>query len=109
MARLEALGLHASDSAFAVRFDVQSAEGGKHTVTLDTQSGQGAIRYTLDGRAPTADSLIYDTPLTLGDDAVVRAAAFYEAMPYLTHASKSSIGPVACSGTRMSSHFAVPS
>lgn len=78
MARLEALGLHVSDSAFAVRFDVAVAEGGKHTVSLDTQSGQGTIRYTLDGSEPTADSRIYDTPLTLGDDAVVSAAAFHE-------------------------------
>ncbi|WP_417451050.1 beta-N-acetylhexosaminidase [Kordiimonas sp.] len=78
MARLKAIGLHPADSTYAVRFDVSPATGGKHTVTLDTQSGQGIIRYTLDGGEPNAASPVYQAPLVLGDDAVVRAASFYQ-------------------------------
>lgn len=39
-------------------------------------SGEGEIRYTLDGSVPTAASALYSEPFTLTATAVIRAAAF---------------------------------
>ena len=45
-------------------------------VPLSTQSGVGEIRYSLDGKAPTARSKRYARPLVLDLPATLSAAAF---------------------------------
>lgn len=47
-------------------------------VTMKTNLENVEIRYTLNGRTPTADSRLYIGPVTLRDTCVVRAAAFDE-------------------------------
>lgn len=42
-----------------------------------TLSGEGEIRYTLDGSAPTASSPLYTEPLTLTQTGVVRARLYH--------------------------------
>ncbi|HEY0178694.1 MAG TPA: family 20 glycosylhydrolase, partial [Dokdonella sp.] len=74
MDRYRALGVDAADSAFEVRFG-EDADAGAVTVTLSDQAGL-PIRYTRDGREPTAASPLYSAPLRLERPATLRAAAF---------------------------------
>jgi hexosaminidase len=74
-------GINAADGAFAVNFALDGGRGatlrsGQATLALSTQSGFGQIRYTLDGKTPTARSPLYATPLKVPVGATVRAAAF---------------------------------
>lgn len=74
-------GINAADSAFAVNFKLDEGRGaalrtGKATVSLSTQTGFGQIRYTLDGKAPTARSPLYAKPLLVPVGGAVRAASF---------------------------------
>ncbi|HET7269256.1 MAG TPA: family 20 glycosylhydrolase [Oleiagrimonas sp.] len=64
VARYKALGVAYSDAAWAPRFKL-AADGDKVHVTLSNQLGQGEIRYTTDGSAPTTTSRLYTDPLTL--------------------------------------------
>ena len=77
-ARYRALGLNYADSVFAPAAQI-SRNAGRYTVILSNQAGAAApgdIRFTLDGREPTAKSARYDTPLTVPVGTEVRAAAF---------------------------------
>jgi hexosaminidase len=79
-ARYRAFGLNYADSAFAPAAQISPAAGG-YTVTLSNQArGESAtpgdIRFTLDGREPTAESSPYAAPLTVPAGTEVRAAAF---------------------------------
>ena len=68
-----------ADSAFAVDIAVDrnvALATGKATVTLSDQAGFGAIRYTLDGSAPTPASPLYRAPFNVGMPTTVRAASF---------------------------------
>lgn len=74
-------GLEVADSAFAVYFKVQGSRGdalraNKALIALSTQAPHGTIRYTLDGKEPTARSKAYKGPLSLVPGVTVRAAAF---------------------------------
>ncbi len=52
---------------------------GPRTLELTTATPGAAIRYTLDGKAPTATSgQVYQGPLTVATTTVVRAAAFLD-------------------------------
>jgi hexosaminidase len=76
MARWQALGIAAADSAFQVRANASSAAGDGHgAVALSSQSGL-PIRYALDGRDPQADSPAYREPLPLPPSDELRAAVF---------------------------------
>jgi len=59
---------------------VMTPNGGVFTnstvVTLSDSLGGAAIYYTLDGSAPTTNSILYTGPFTLTDSAVVQARAF---------------------------------
>ncbi len=79
LARYRGLGLDADDSAVAVSA-VQSPGSAPDQVqaTLSTQFGLGEIHYSLDGKTPTAASLLYKTPLTLRVGAPLKAAAFLD-------------------------------
>jgi hexosaminidase len=77
-ARYRALGLNYADSVFAPAAQI-SRNAGSYTVTLSNQAGAaapGEIRFTLDGREPSAQSARYGTPLTVPAGTEVRAAAF---------------------------------
>ena len=76
-ARYRAFGLNYADTAFAPAAQVASTAGG-YTVTLSNQArgALGDIRFTLDGREPSALSTRYDAPLTVSAGTELRAAAF---------------------------------
>jgi hexosaminidase len=79
-ARYRALGLNYADSVFAPAAQISRNAGG-YTVTLSNQArsdaaAPGDIRFTLDGREPSAQSTRYDTPLTVPIGTEIRAAAF---------------------------------
>jgi chitinase len=58
------------------RFAPDSGDfAGPVTVTIMAAAG-AAIRYTLDGSAPRADSSLYEHPLTLARSVTLRARAF---------------------------------
>ncbi|MDI9238002.1 family 20 glycosylhydrolase [Lysobacter sp. LF1] len=81
MARYQATGFHAADSAFAVRFSPQPAEAGQGSLALSNQTGFGTIRFTTDGSTPTATSPEYTHPLTLPLPTTVQANAFADGRP----------------------------
>jgi hexosaminidase len=84
-ARYRAFGLNYSDSVFAPAAHFSRSAGG-YTVALSNQAQSSAaaiseIRYTLDGRDPTAESTRYETPPMVSRGAEIRAAAFVGADP----------------------------
>jgi hexosaminidase len=81
-ARYRAFGLNYADSVFAPAAQVSRSAGG-FSLALSNQAQSGAaalggIRYTLDGREPSAGSPRYEAPLQVPEGAQVRAAAFIE-------------------------------
>jgi hexosaminidase len=84
-ARYRAFGLNYADSVFAPAAQISSNAGG-FALALSNQAQSGAaaigdIRYTLNGREPSASSARFATPLTLPVGTEVRAAAFVGAEP----------------------------
>ena len=83
-ARYRAFGLNYADSVFAPAAQVsRNADGFSLALSNQAQSQDksgdtplGEIRYTLDGREPSADSLRYEAPLNVPEGAQVRAASF---------------------------------
>ncbi len=51
------------------------------TVEIATASGALEVRYTLDGRDPTADSTKYERPFEVSESTVVKARAFHRGKP----------------------------
>ncbi len=79
-ARYRAFGLNYADSVFAPAAQISRQREG-YTLTLSSQARSGGaalgdIRFTLDGREPTAQSTRYDTPLAVPAGTEVRAAGF---------------------------------
>jgi hypothetical protein len=52
------------------------ASGKPIKVTLSTENTELEVRYTLDGKDPSAQSSLYEEPFSLNRDAVVKAASF---------------------------------
>jgi hexosaminidase len=79
-ARYRAFGLNYADSVFAPAAQISPrAEGFSLSLSNQAQSdaaAPGEIRYTLDGREPSAQSARYTSPLTLPVGTEIRAAAF---------------------------------
>jgi hypothetical protein len=50
-------------------------------LTLSTASSEALIRYTLDGRLPTAASTIYSSPIPINSSVQVRAMTFVAGLP----------------------------
>ncbi|HET9388893.1 MAG TPA: family 20 glycosylhydrolase [Steroidobacteraceae bacterium] len=75
--RYEALGIHASEDAFAVSIQTR-LEPGRERVALQlaNQARVGEIHYRLDGRNPTAADPVYHGPTTVPVGGELRAAAF---------------------------------
>ncbi|MGB5851841.1 MAG: family 20 glycosylhydrolase, partial [Rhodanobacter sp.] len=79
LARYRAQQISYADGAFAVEIATDrnvALATGRATVTLASQTGFGAIRYTLDGSAPTPASPRYEAPFTVTLPVTVRAASF---------------------------------
>jgi hexosaminidase len=74
--RYRAFGLNYSDSVFAPAAQISRNAGGYAVILSSQARALGEIRYTLDGREPTAQSPRYDAPLTVPSGAEIRAAAF---------------------------------
>ncbi len=80
--RYRALGLGYAQSAFAVRIDADlDAQRKNAHVTLANQTGFGAIHYTLDGSAPSAQSPLYSVPFDAPATGEIRATAFLHSEP----------------------------
>ena len=61
------------------------------TVTLTNSFGGAIMYYTLDGTAPTTNSLLYSGPFVINQSTLVRAVATYPGSPYSATASASFI------------------
>ena len=81
MARLKVLGVAANPVPFEPQPALSEGEGGKTRVALSTGLGVGQIRYTTDGKAPTATSSTYAGPVELPTGAVLKARTFVEGQP----------------------------
>jgi hexosaminidase len=77
--RYTALGITYADSALAVAARV-SRSGDRVTVALSNQASWGDIRYTLDGRDPSGNAALYDSPLRVAVGTEIRAATYVEAL-----------------------------
>jgi hexosaminidase len=75
--RYDALGIAYADSALAVAARVSRSDD-RVTVALSNQASWGDIRYTLEGRDPSASSPVYDAPLNLKVGTEMRAATYVE-------------------------------
>ncbi|WP_245652675.1 beta-N-acetylhexosaminidase [Novosphingobium capsulatum] len=81
MRRWREAGLEVADSALAVDFKIAGTRSAaldakRLTVALATQAPYGTIRYTLDGKAPTARARAYAAPLAVAPGTVIMAADF---------------------------------
>lgn len=88
-------GTHYAGRADSVEFSRAGGwfESGSVTVALSAGEGQ-AIRYTTDATEPTATSPLYDQPITITANTIVRAKAFGEDMlPSLTYTESYLFGP----------------
>lgn len=75
--RYQALGIDYADTPFEVLANARDdREAGTARITLENPLGY-AVRYTLDGSAPTAESPLYQAPLEAALPADIRAAAFH--------------------------------
>jgi hexosaminidase len=73
--RYRAFGIHTADSLFAI--DGKLARTDKEMeVTFANQGGVGDIRYSVDGREPSAQSARYSHPLRVPMGTELRAATF---------------------------------
>ena len=48
------------------------------SVVLSSNSDMGTIRYTLDGKEPTCESAIYEAPIFINKNTVLKARVFEE-------------------------------
>ena len=78
LGRYRHAGIDYARTPFDVRIEPTPRGRDAVTVTLSQPVGLGTIRYTIDGRTPTADSAAYDAPLQLPLPVEVQAAAFVD-------------------------------
>ena len=81
-ARYRRLGIAYSDTAFEPRLRLTAgSEPERLRVELSNQAQFGAIRYTLNGGEPTAESEEYERPFEADAGASLRAATFVGGLP----------------------------
>jgi hexosaminidase len=78
MARLKVLGVAANSVPFEPQPALSESEGGKIKLAFSNSLGIGDIRYTVDGKAPTAASSAYAGALDLPTGTVLKARAFVD-------------------------------
>jgi hexosaminidase len=81
LARYRAFGLNYADSVFGIESEYALVDGGirltlSNLPELTSAAPEAGIRYTLDGREPTAASTRYTQPLDLPPGTGLRAATF---------------------------------
>lgn len=81
MARLKVLGVAADTVPFEPRPVLSEGEDGKTRAALAAPLGVGEVRYTIDGRAPSAASTAYAGGLDLPKGTVVKARTFLDGQP----------------------------
>ncbi len=81
MARLKILGVSADTVPFEPLTALSQAEGGAVQLALANPLGVGEVRYTTDGKAPTAASAVYAAPIAPPEGAVVKARTFVVGKP----------------------------
>jgi len=80
--RYRALGIGYARTPFEVRMQADAGrKPGTVAVTLSNPAGYRDLRYTTDGRAPTAKSRAYAAPLTLKLPTTLTMAAFVDGQP----------------------------
>ncbi|KQY29509.1 beta-hexosaminidase [Caulobacter sp. Root487D2Y] len=75
-ARLDVLGVAHDTVPYEPQATLRPADGGRVSVALASGLGLGEIRYTLDGKAPTKASGLYETALAVAPGKTVRARTF---------------------------------
>ena len=73
--RFDVMGVNASRSVYNVTASASILTDKSLHVVLQSDGDNHAVRYTLDGTAPTSDSPRYLEPLVLSDSATIRASA----------------------------------
>ncbi|MFC1606605.1 chitobiase/beta-hexosaminidase C-terminal domain-containing protein [Candidatus Latescibacterota bacterium] len=76
--RFGLLGYTYAKSAYNVMYDMTiDPSDFNGTVKMTTDAAGTEIRYTLDGSAPSASSLLYHKPFVIDNSAVINAGSFY--------------------------------
>jgi hexosaminidase len=78
MARLKVLGVTPNTVPFEPDPRMAEGEGGQITLALAAPLGVGEVRYTTDGKVPTAASPAYAGPLALAAGTTVKARSFVD-------------------------------
>jgi hexosaminidase len=78
MARLKVLGVAANSVPFEPQPALSAGEDGRTKLALSTGLNIGEIRYTTDGKAPTAASPAYAGALDLANGTTVKARVFVD-------------------------------
>jgi hexosaminidase len=78
MARLKVLGVTPNTVPFEPDPRMAEGEGGQITLALTAPLGVGEVRYTTDGKVPTAASPAYAGPLALAAGTTVKARSFVD-------------------------------
>ncbi|WP_426011010.1 family 20 glycosylhydrolase [Caulobacter sp. DWR2-3-1b2] len=77
-ARLDALGVAHDTVPYEPQATLRPAADGKVSVALASGLGLGEVRYSTDGKAPTATSTAYDAPLAVMPGQTLRARTFLD-------------------------------
>ena len=75
-ARLDVLGVAHDTVPYEPQATLTPAADGKVSVALASGLGLGEVRYSTDGKAPTATSTPYDAPLAVAPGQTIRARTF---------------------------------
>jgi hexosaminidase len=75
--RLKALNINYSEGTFRLDFVTKyNASAKKMQVSIESEQYNPEIRYTIDGSEPTANSMKYTKPFSIGKSAKIKAAIF---------------------------------
>jgi len=94
MARLKVLGVTPDTVPFEPSPKLLEGDGGRTRLELASPLGVGQIRYTTDGKTPSAASAAYDGALALAPGTAVKARTFVGDQP-LGHEKTVTIDPLA--------------
>ena len=75
MKRFDAMGVNCAKSLFDVKASVETRRG-ENLINLERTAVNAAIRYTVDGSAPSSKSPLYDTAVSVKQSCVFKAQTF---------------------------------
>ena len=76
ISRLQGAGHRVATSVYKPRLQVSAGKGRSLLVVMDCEMPGMQIRYTTDGSEPQVDSKIYQQPLNITEDCLLRCCAF---------------------------------